>query len=226
MITLFEMLGYQFADLEHVELALTHRSYDNEYQNGRGRHNERLEFLGDAVLELVLTESLMKLLPLHREGDLSKARASLVNEAVLCEIAQEIELASHLKLGKGEFQTGGFEKPSILSSTLEAAIGAVFLDGGYEASRQVVLKLYRQRLEDLDLSVQFTADYKSRFQEMAQAAHRTTPVYRHVSSEGPDHEKTFRAEVWLGDRCVGQGEGKSKKAAEQEAAKAAMKEMK
>jgi len=225
MTELMQSLGYQFTNSELLELALTHKSFANEQLNGSSTpkdDNERLEFLGDAVLDLALSEILMKRYPADPEGGLSKKRASLVNEDSLAQIAQRMGLESYLRLGKGEIKTGGLQKPRILASTLEALIGAVFQDSGYILVSNVIEALFAPSLERLG-SVDFSADFKTRLQERAQSMNaKQTPVYRLESESGPDHDKTFNVVVELEGQALATGSGKSKKAAEQNAAMKAL----
>lgn len=225
MTELMKTLGYQFVNQELLELALTHKSFANEQLNGSSTpkdDNERLEFLGDAVLDLALSDVLMKRYPGDSEGALSKKRASLVNEDSLAQIAQAIGLEKYLKLGKGEIKTGGLQKPRILASTLEAMVGAVFQDSGYILVSNVIETLFAQPIESLG-AVDFSADFKTRLQERAQGTGaKQTPVYRLESESGPDHDKTFNVIVELEGQALATGSGKSKKAAEQNAAKKAL----
>lgn len=209
------------ADLpaELVTQALTHRSF--AYENGGVPHNERMEFLGDAVLELVVTEYLYGAHPERSEGDLAKIRASLVNTYVLADIARELGpggLGAHLRLGRGEELTGGRDKHSILADTLEAVFGAVYLTHGLEVSRGVIEGIMGDRLR-LVPNLGAALDWKTSLQEVAATAELGMPEYR-VESEGPDHDKRFTAQVLVDREVVGTGEGRSKKGAEQQAAEA------
>jgi ribonuclease-3 len=217
-------IGYTFINEKLLELALTHKSFANEAMAGGSTptdDNERLEFLGDAVLDLALSEVLMKKFPADSEGALSKKRASLVNEDSLAQVAKAIGLDQHIRLGKGEIKTGGLAKPRILASSLEALIGAVFQDSGYILVTNVVETLFAAQLQQLG-EVDFSADFKTRLQERAQDIRKQTPTYRIESQSGPDHDKTFNVVVELGDQPLATGSGKSKKAAEQNAAKKAL----
>jgi ribonuclease-3 len=223
---LLEALGYRFQRPELAELAFTHKSYANESLNGNSTtadDNERLEFLGDAVLDLALSDLLMKRFPNDSEGALSKKRASLVNEESLCRLARELAFDRHLRLGKGELKTGGLQKSRILASSLEAVIGAVFQDSGYILVSDVIEKLFGSALERIGTEVvDFSADFKTRLQERAQDVRKSTPTYRLEGESGPDHDKTFSVVVELEGRVLATGVGKSKKAAEQDAAKKAL----
>jgi len=215
-------LGYTFTNTDLVRQALTHKSFHFENLEGSKGHNERLEFLGDAVLDLILTAELMRLLPDKAEGELSKIHASLVNETVLAELAAELTVDESLLLGKGEKQSGGAAKPRLLASTLEAVFGAVFLDAGYDRSAALINKLFSSRVEQLDLSIHFKDDFKTRLQEKLQSLLRQTPQYTLVGADGPDHEKTFHVSVSINSRVIANGSGKSKKQAEQDAARRAL----
>ena len=224
-----ESLGYRFHRPELLELAFTHKSYANERLAGASSvadDNERLEFLGDAVLDLAVSELLMKRFPEAPEGALSKKRASLVNEDTLCAIAIEHGFDRHLKLGRGEIKTGGLQKPRILSSSLEAVMGAIFQDSGYIMVVNVIERLFGRHLAKLDSQdVDFSSDFKTRLQEKAQSTSKSTPTYRVESEAGPDHDKMFVVIVELESRILARGSGKSKKSAEQDAAKAALETM-
>lgn len=217
-MSLQERLSRGFSDEKLLAQALTHKSFHNEKGGQSFGHNERLEFLGDAVLDLVLSDLLMHRFPELPEGDLSKIRASFVNEAVLADMAREYGLNKAMRLGRGEALTGGAEKPRILASTFEAIIGAYYLDAGYLKAFKWVEELFTLRLKNLDLSLHFATDYKTRLQEFIQERYRQAPQYVVTGSEGPDHEKTFYVQVYVGDKVVANGQGRSKKLAEQEAA--------
>jgi ribonuclease-3 len=208
-------LGHRFVRPEHLAVALTHRSFSSDVEN-----NEKLEFLGDAVLALAMSDVLMTRFPDAREGDLSKIRASLVNAEVLARKARQLELGRWLRLGKGEEKSGGREKPSILAAGYEAVLGAVYLDAGYEAGRRLVETHFAADVaEHLTVGLR---DYKTRLQEVTQRLFRETPVYTLVEESGPDHEKRFVSEIAIGGRTCGRGVGRSKKTAEQAAAMEAL----
>lgn len=224
-ITFQNKIGYEFKNPHLLAEALTHKSF--AYENGGSApstpHNERLEFLGDAVVDLAVSKFLMDRDSQASEGDLSKKRASLVNEATLAEIAREIDLSDHLILGRGEVQSQGKTKNSILASALEAVLGATFLDGGFDASLELAHRLFASRCDSLSSAREpFAKDYKTRLQETIQALHKTIPTYRLERAEGPDHRKSFHVAVFLGQKKMGEGSGKSRKEAEQEAAKNAL----
>ncbi|MBW2492642.1 MAG: ribonuclease III, partial [Deltaproteobacteria bacterium] len=179
--------------------------------------NERFEFLGDSVLNLVVGHMLMHRYPDVKEGDLSKMRANLVNESQLASIAQQMDLGSYIQLGKGEIQTKGWEKQSILANTFEAVIAAVYLDGGFDAAFSIIDGHFSFLLDAVVISTT-NHDYKSRVQELVQTKHQEMPVYTVIHESGPDHDKTFRVRLEVGE-IQAEGEGKSKKAAEQDAAR-------
>ncbi|HLU67759.1 MAG TPA: ribonuclease III [Kofleriaceae bacterium] len=210
-----DLLGYRFRRRELLERALTHRSYANE-SRGRAADNEKLEFLGDAVLDLVVGHHLMGAFPSLREGELSVTRAQVVSEAGLSQVASELGLGEFLRLGVGEERTGGRSKPSLLADAFEAVVAAVYLDGGFEAARDLVERLLADRMSAIDASG--FHDFKTRLQESAQAKLKATPEYRVVGEAGPDHDKTFEVAVLIKDREWARALGKSKKAAEQRAA--------
>jgi ribonuclease-3 len=213
-------LGHAFAERALCETALTHKSWLNEAMDATRTDNERLEFLGDAVLALVVSDLLMTRFPDRSEGELSKARAVIVSEAGLSKTAQGIGLGQWIFLGRGEDQAGGRGKASILSDALEALMGAVYLDGGLEAARKVADHLFTEALKDVE--TQTRQDYKSRLQERSQALLQATPQYRVVGQEGPDHDKRFSVTISLGGREYGRAVGRSKKEAEQSAAAQAL----
>ncbi|NMD32862.1 MAG: ribonuclease III [Firmicutes bacterium] len=215
-----EKLEWDIKESSLYEQALTHSSFAHEQGNASG-HNERLEFLGDAVLQLVISDYLYFLYPHLPEGKLTKLRADLVCEATLAGLAGILNLGSYLRLGKGEAAGGGAGRPSLLADALEALFGALFLDLGLGKCRQSILQLYRPVLKNLEEGY-LRRDYKTLLQEFIQARDGVTPKYRIVRESGPDHEKIFEAEVLISGRgSVGQGCGRSKKEAEQAAAKEA-----
>jgi ribonuclease III len=220
LIEFQENLRYRFSNPSFLEEALRHSSYVNELPEDNVRDNERLEFLGDAVLSLVVGHLLMNRYPRMKEGDLSRMRAGLVNEQELAAIARGMNLGSYVQLGKGEIQNNGRDKSSILADTLEAVAAAVYLDGGFVAVFEILSGLFSTWLTNVP-SPAVPLDYKSRLQELIQLKQRITPQYRLIDETGPDHDKTFRARIILGDLSA-EGEGKSKKAAEQEAARKAL----
>ena len=210
-------LGRPFGDAELLARAMAHRSWCAEVPGNLS--NERLEFLGDAVLGLVVTDYLYRTYPDLPEGQLAQVRASVVNAEVLAEVAEEIDLGSDLRLGKGEDASGGREKPSILSDAMEAVIGAVYIDGGWEAAEELVMRLLGERIIE-GAAGPGGHDYKTRLQELCARVYDELPRYHH-DSEGPDHAKRFVATVAIKGEVVGRGEGRSKKQAEQAAARMA-----
>jgi ribonuclease-3 len=215
-----ERLGYVFRDGALCQTALTHKSWINESHESHRGDNERLEFLGDAVLALVVSDLLMKQFPNHPEGELSKTRAAVVNEAGLARVAESLSLGQWIFLGRGEEQAGGRQKKSILSDALEALIGAVYVDGGFSAAYQVAEHLFRPHLADVEAAA--GRDFKSRLQEISQARLQLAPTYTVVSQQGPDHDKTFEVAIFLGPTEYGRAQGKSKKEAQQAAAAQAL----
>ena len=204
-------LGYEFQAPALLRQALTHRSYGTP-------HNERLEFLGDGVLNCVIAAELFRRFPQLAEGELSRLRASLVNQQSLFEIAQQIELGAQLRLGEGELRSGGARRPSMLADALEAVIGAVFIDGGFEAARAVVLRLFEQPLSAAD-PLKLGKDAKTRLQEFLQARRVPLPQYAVISTAGEAHEQIFRVECVIPELNIRtEGEGTSRRAAEQAAA--------
>ncbi len=208
-------LGYRFVRPEHLAVALTHRS------TGDGAHNETLEFLGDAVLSLAVSDLLMRRFPTATEGDLSKRRASLVNAEELAQKARAMDLGRWLSVGKGEERSGGRAKEKILAAAYEAVLGAVYLDAGWEPARQVVEVHFAPHMTR-EPEAPGHRDYKTRLQELTQRVHREMPAYTLVEERGPDHEKEFVVELAVGGRVLGRGVGRSKKLAEQAAAMEAL----
>lgn len=219
-----QRLGHQFGDRKVLLQSLTHTSYGHEYLQDKSlalRDNERLEFLGDAILDLVVSDILLESFPNSNEGQLSKMRAAVVNEKTLASIAKSIGLQDCIRLGKGETQTKGQEKPSILSSTFEALIAAVYLDGGFYAVYPVVRHLFSPFfIEEQDLMAYY--DHKTQLQELVQAKWKVTPTYHLLKTEGPDHAKRFEVEVRMKGKPLAHALGASKKEAEQNAARQAI----
>jgi len=214
-------LGYRFRDINLLNQALTHRSYANENPEENLSDNERLEFLGDAVLNLVISHKAMEGNPDFQEGELSKLRSAMVNENSLALKAREFSLGKYLLLGRGEDSTRGREKNSILSDTYEAVIAGIYLDGGLETAFVVIEKHFRPQFENIDRD-KLHHDSKTRLQELVQGLYRSTPDYVLADEWGPDHNKTFRVRLLINSETYGEGEGKSKKEAEQEAAREAL----
>jgi len=216
-------LVYFFNNINLLRQSLTHRSYVNEHPGAEWKHNERLEFLGDAVLNLSLSDMLLKKYPNLPEGRLSKIRAGLVNKKKLASLSLQLGLGSYLLMGKGEERTGGREKPSLLADTFEAVLGAVYLDGGFNTASLLVDRLFQAHFEDHGNL--FTQDYKTLLQEYCQGKLKTIPVYSVFREEGPDHKKVFFVEVTIQDQVVSSGKGKTKKDAQQKAAEKALSQL-
>lgn len=215
------ILGYTFQNTALLRQALTHPSFVNESREADVQNYQRLEFLGDAVLGLCLADLLSQRYPDLAEGDLSRLRASLVDQPRLAELAAQVGIAPYILLGRGEEQDGGRDKPSILSDVLEAIIGAVYRDGGFAAVRASVERLYTPLLERSVIGAQLS-DPKSELQEWLAGRHLPVPIYDLLAEEGPAHDRCFTVAVILDGETIGTGEGKSKKAAQQAAAKAAL----
>jgi len=209
-----QKIGYKFHDKELLKSALMHSSYTNEVHLPKHRCNERLEFLGDAVLELISSEFLFFKHQKTQEGELTRMRSSMVCEPSLAFCAREIGLGDYLLLGKGEEVTGGRKRDSVTSDALEALIGAIYLDGGFASAKEFILKFVLNDLEHKKLFY----DSKTILQELVQAHFEGLVSYHLIKEEGPDHNKKFTVEAHVGDECYGEGSGRTKKAAEQEAA--------
>ena len=207
-------IQYKFHNIELLRTALRHSSYVNEHKMNRLNCNERTEFLGDAVLELVSSEHLFKTYPKMPEGELTRLRASLVCEPTLAFCARELGLGDFLSLGKGEEITGGRHRDSVTSDAMEAVIGAIYLDGGFANAKEFILRFVLNDIEHKKLFF----DSKTIFQEMVQGKIPGEISYHLVGEEGSDHDKIFSAEVWIGEKSMGRGNGRTKKAAEQMAA--------
>ena len=219
-----QRLPYQFRKPALLEEALTHRSHLQEKPSTADKQNERLEFLGDAVLGLIVSEYLAETFPELAEGDLSQVRARLVGRPTLADAARRLNLGRMLRLGRGEERTKGRDKASLLANALEAVIGAVYVDGGLTAARTFTLQVMETQLKELgqdDLAA-FRQDYKSQLQEWCQRNGDVLPVYNVIEESGPDHQKTFEVTVEIEQQYRGSGKGHSKKVAEQQAAKQAL----
>lgn len=217
---LSKRLGYTMKQPDLLEEALRHSSYVNELEDLNLRDNERLEFLGDAVLDLAISHILMEFFQDAKEGDLSKYRATVVNEKGLHKVAQELGLGDFLLLGKGEELSHGKEKPSILANTMEALLGALYLDAGFVKTKEIINRLFMPLLGKID-PAQVVDDAKSLLQEYTQETYKTRPDYLLLKESGPPHNKTFKVALRLNGEIIAEGEGKSKKEAEQMAAKEA-----
>jgi len=214
-------LGYTFQNKDLLREALTHRSYLNENPGWKLPQNERLEFLGDAVLELIVTDELFKRFPGYQEGKLTPIRAALVNYQMLATIASELSMHDYLLLSRGETKDTGKGREVILANVFEAIVGAMSLDGGYEVAKKFVLEAVLTKLDTV-MKEQLFRDPKSELQEKIQAGSKTTPTYRVLSESGPDHSKVFEVGVYSGERLLGNGKGASKQEAEVEAAREAL----
>lgn len=209
-----QRLGYQYSDLELLRQALTHRSVGAE-------NNERLEFLGDSILNLCITQELYDLRPEANEGELSRMRASLVNRDALAGIANQLELSSFIQLGQGERRSGGQRRESIQSDTVEAIFGSIFMDGGYEQCRSLILRLYASQLDNLP-DAEALKDPKTRLQELLQSQGQGLPEYQIILETGKDHEKRFEVNCLVAGNEVSTGQGNSRRKAEQAAAEKAL----
>ncbi|MDP6559826.1 MAG: ribonuclease III [Candidatus Binatia bacterium] len=216
LLRLQEELGYDFTDSVLLMRCLTHVSWGGGEQED---NNEILEFLGDAVLNLAISDLLMHRFPAKKEGDLSKMRASLVNSTILAEKAMALGIGKLILMGKGEERSGGRTKASILATAIEAILGGIYWEGGYGAARAVVERRFAAELKQRKLGLQ---DYKTRLQEISQMLYHVPPAYKLAAESGPNHEKRFVTEIAVGGKILGRGEGKSKKQSEQEAAKKAL----
>ena len=224
LAALQQILDVNFNNLSLLEQALVHSSYINENPDLAPASNERLEFLGDAILGLIVAEKLYQDFPHLSEGEMTKIRAALVRGDTLARVAKTVELGDYLYLGKGEEASGGRSKPANLAGALEAIIAAVFLDRGQSATRDFTLKLLDVELKSI-ISKGLGVDYKSELQELIQAKKQQKPAYHLIEATGPDHDKMFTVEIRVGEAVFGRGSGKSKKAAETEAARSALEKL-
>lgn len=217
-----EKIDYTFKNLSNLFVALTHSSYANENKDEKLKSNERLEFLGDAVLNIAISEKIYTDFSGLAEGELTKMRAAIVCEPSLMKCANQIEIGKYLLLGKGEELSGGRTRASILSDAMEALIGAIYLDGGLKNAKKFVYKVMNKTLEESSSGLIFM-DYKSQLQELIQKKSEEKITYEIIEEKGPDHNKIFVSQLKIGDNIFGIGEGKTKKEAEQNAANAALK---
>lgn len=220
-----DSIRYSFKRKSLVQEAITHKSFAHENPKEAPSFNERLEFLGDAILSLTISEYLFRRYPEFSESQLSRLRAYTVRESTLAEVAERLNLGDYLRLGKGEERTGGRKKPSILANTFEAILGAVYIDGGLKKANDFVLRNLKIKIESL-VKKNLIFDYKTRLQEVAQAQFGVLPRYVIHKEEGPEHNKTFEVKVYIKNNLYGTGRGKSKKAAQQLAAEAGLKKLK
>lgn len=220
-----EIVSYNFKKLSLLNQAFTHKSYVNENPDQGYRDNERFEFLGDAVLDVIISHLLMDALPNHTEGDLTKLRSSIVNEKMFADLSRKLNLGDFLLLGKGEDYTKGRNKNSILADTYEALIASIYLDRGFKSVFNVVKKHFSEILSAAVQGNLSHGDFKSKLQEYAQSVFKSTPQYVSVNESGPDHNKSFEVNVTLNNKLLGTGSGKSKKDAAQYAAKEALEKL-
>lgn len=211
-----ERLGYRFKDQSYLKTALIHKSYANEQLRDPAACNERQEFLGDAVLDLVMADYLFRSYAQLPEGELSRIRSELVSAKALAKVARQLNLGPCLQLGRGERRSGGQDKDNLLADALEAVFGAVFLDAGWDVARAVLGRLFEATA--VRVAQRKSLDYKTRFQELAQARFGVAPVYELVAAEGPDHQREYTVVVSCDGKTLGHGRGGSKKAAQQQAA--------
>jgi ribonuclease-3 len=214
-------IGYRFNNRQLLAEALTHRSFINEAREPGLRDNQRLEFFGDAVLSLLISSRLLDLFPASCEGNLSKARAALVDEATLANLAEGICLGECLSLGRGEEKTGGRKKKSVLADAFEALVAAVYLDGGIDGAKLLVDRFFGPLMESGKIHG-VARDHKTRFQELSQALYGIVPLYRVENISGPDHDRLFTVVACVGQKSFGKGSGRTKKEAEQSAAREAL----
>ena len=218
-------LGYSFQNPKLLIEAFTHKSALNGIKERMLESNERLEFLGDAVIDLIMSDILMKEYPQDAEGDLTKKRASLVNEFSLYEIATHLELDKYVQLGRSEIEVKMNQNQRILASCLEALMGSLYQDGGFEVSKTILQALFQSKIEKLKAGVNEFEDFKTQLQERLQKKYHLTPSYNLIGSQGPEHQKIFEVEVVLDGKVLAKANGRNKKLAEQNAAKIALEEM-
>lgn len=215
-------LNVSFKNKNLLETAFTHRSYINESNGAVQEHNERLEFLGDAVLEILVSEYLFNKFPNLREGDLTAYRSAVVKMESLAEISEELSFGKYISMSKGEEMTGGRHRPYILANTFEAFLGSLFVDQGIEECKRFISSVFFDKIDTIIEEKRYI-DSKSQLQEMSQEVYKVTPLYKLIKEEGPDHDKTFTVDVIIKDKILGKGVGKSKQQAQQDAAKDALK---
>ena len=222
---LMKKIGYEFKNKKYLEEALTHRSYSNEAEKTRQFNNEKLEFLGDAILNLITTEYIYDLYGKKTEGELAKLKSQIISEPVFSTIASDIKLGEYLYLSNGEIMSGGRNRRSILGDAFEALIGAIFKDSDYYTAKNVALKFLLGKINKLE-EIEGTGDYKTILQEFVQGKYKKMPEYKLLRTKGPDHNKVFEICVRWNDKIYGIGTGKSKKEAEKHAAKEALEKLK
>jgi ribonuclease-3 len=211
-------LNYSFKNKEYLNLSLTHSSYAYERGTGNTKQNERLEFLGDVILSLVISEYIYFRYPEKSEGELAKIRASLVNKSILAKIGKRLSLGRYLLLGRGEQLTGGRNRSSILANTVEAIIGAIYLDKGLKEASKFIISQFQEDVELLERDSKYNIDSKTLLQEITQEKYKILPEYRVVRVKGPDHRRLYEVDVLINNKVSGFGVGRSKKEAEQKAA--------
>lgn len=224
LVKLQQIIGYDFRDVSFLERAVVHRSYLNEYPEHATESNERLEYLGDAVLGLAVAERLYREHPDYDEGRMTRLRSALVRSETLARVARTISLGDFLFLGKGEDSSGGRLKPANLACSFEALIAAIYLDAGFTATKEFIFRLLDEEWEAVMKKPQFM-DYKSKLQELIQSRDQKVPEYHVTGVQGPDHVRTFIVEVRIENAVLGSGSGRSKKAAEAEAARQALEKL-
>lgn len=225
LILFLNTLNIECKNPKYFEEAFTHRSYLNERKSDRLAHNERIEFLGDAVLELIVTEYLFNTYPQRPEGELTSFRAAIVKTDSLASEAKKLGFGKYLKMSKGEEATGGKDKDYLLANTFEALLGAIYLDQGYEIAKKFINEHLLHKVDEI-VTERLDIDSKTKFQEIAQELYKFTPIYTVISEEGPDHDKVFTMAVMVGDKEFGRGKGSSKQRAEEMAASEGLKTIK
>ena len=221
---LLKKIGYKFKNKMYLKEALTHRSYSNETERGKRFNNEKLEFLGDAILNLITTEYIYELYEKKTEGELAKLKSQIISEPVFSTIASDIELGEYLYLSNGEIMSGGRNRRSILGDAFEALIGAIFKDSDYYTAKNVALKFLLGKINKLE-EIEGTGDYKTVLQEFVQGRYKKMPEYKLLGTKGPDHDKVFEICVRWNNKIYGVGVGRSKKEAEKHAAKEALEKL-
>ena len=222
---LIKKIGYEFKNEKYLHEALTHRSYANEIEKDRRFNNEKLEFLGDAILNLITTEYIYDLYEKKTEGELAKLKSQIISEPVFSSISSDMELGEYLYLSNGEIMSGGRHRKSILGDAFEALIGAIFKDSDYYTAKKVALKFLLDKIDNLE-EIEGTGDHKTILQEVVQGKYKKMPEYVLIGTKGPDHDKIFEICVKWNDEIFGVGVGKSKKEAEKNAAKEALEKIK
>ncbi|CAM3171196.1 ribonuclease III [Streptobacillus felis] len=221
---LMSKINYTFKNKKLLLEALTHSSYVNEHNSPNIKDNERLEFLGDSVMDLITTEYIFTKNLNSTEGELSKFKSKIISETVFATISRDLDLGNYIFLSNSENISGGRERNSVLGDVFEALIGAIYLDSDYPTTREIVIKLLDSKIKNLD-QIEWVSDYKSALQEITQLKFKVTPIYTVVKEDGPDHDKTFEVEVSVEDKVFGKGVAKSKKMAEKIAAKQAIEKL-